>query len=267
VARTDNNLSQYDVTAAGKDVAYVYGINDQPIYRVADTRVQERSAPVAGDGVRGFAADTRHPNDLTVVDRHEQIYRSAHGAKSWHPVGKAPAANVYAAAIDPADSHHVVMGTSGQGTFTTFDAGATWTRSKGIGKHAHANGFSVVISPADPDTVWVEGYDLDESTNGARHIWRSVDGGLHYWSVLDGNDVTLYNGTSLWPSPANPDVLYFEFGTWYGNYGTDLYRYDDTRESVTWNHNDYDSIDSLAFSPADPTVMYLGLEEVQVSGI
>jgi photosystem II stability/assembly factor-like uncharacterized protein len=258
------NLSQYDVTAAGKDVAYVYGINDQPIFRVAGDRVQERSGPIADDGVAGLAADDRHPNRLVAVDKHAQVYRSTDGATSWQPVGKVPDADVYQAAIDPSDLNHIVIGTSSNATYTTFDGGWRWTQSRGIGTRSHANVFSVAISPNDPSTVWVEGYDLSQSNNGARHIWRSVDGGLHYWPVLDGNDVTLYNGTPLWPSPTDPDVLYFMFGTYFGNYGTDLYRYDDARESVTWTHDHYDGIDSLVFSPADPSVMYLGLSEVHV---
>ncbi len=114
-------------------------------------------------------------------------------------------------------------------------------------------------------TVWVEGYDLGQTTNGARHIWRSVDGGLHYWPVLDGNEVILYNGNQLWPSPTDADVLYFEYGTYFGGFGTNLYRYDDARESVSYTHSSFDGINSLSFSPADPTVMYLGLSEVQVS--
>jgi photosystem II stability/assembly factor-like uncharacterized protein len=258
------NLSQYDVTAAGKDVAYVFGINQQPIYRVASARVQTRTGPVAGDGVTGLAADHKNSNHLVAVDKHGQVYRSDDGALSWDPVGKPLGTSVYDAAIDPSDVEHIVLGTGSEGTYTTFDGGLRWTQSRGIGTHAHANGFTVAISPKDPMTVWVEGYDLGQTNNGARHIWRSVDGGLHYWSVLDGLDVTLYNGNRLWPSPTDADVLYFEFGTYFGAYGTDLYRYNDARETVTWTHSSYDGIDSLAFSPADASVMYLGLSEVHV---
>jgi photosystem II stability/assembly factor-like uncharacterized protein len=264
VAKT-NNLSQYDVAAAGTDVAYVFGINDQPIYRVAGAKVQTRSAPVDGDGLTGLAADHEQSNHLVAVDKHGQVYRSMDGAKTWDPIGKAPGSSVYDAAIDPSNVDHIVLGTGSAGTFTTFDGGLRWTQSRGIGTHAHANGFTVAISPKDPMTVWVEGYDLDQTTNAARHLWRSVDGGLHYWSVLDGNDVILYNGNRLWPSPTDANVVYFEYGTYFGGFGTNLYRYDDARESVSFTHSSYDGIDSVSFSPADPSVMYLGLSEVHVS--
>lgn len=264
VVARPGNLSQYDVTAAGKDIAYVFGINDQPVYRVAGARVEARSGPTETDGVAGLAADHKHPNRLVAVDKNGQVYRSSDGAVTWDPIGKAPAASVYDAAIDPADLDHIVLGTGSAGTFTTFDGGLRWTQSRGIGTHAHANGFTVAISPKDPMTVWVEGYDLGQTQNGARHIWRSVDGGLHYWPVLDGNDVILYNGNRLWPSPTDADVLYFEYGTYFGGFGTNLYRYDDARESISYTHSGFDGIDSVSFSPADPTIMYLGLSEVHV---
>lgn len=263
VVARPRNLSQYDVAAAGKDVAYVYGINDQPIYRVDGARVLARSGPAADDGFTGLAADHRQPNHVVAVDKKGQVYRSSDGARTWDPVGKAPDTFVYVAAIDPADHDHIVLGSS-DGTFTTFDGGLRWTQSRGLGKHANVAVFTVAVSPADPMTVWAQGYDHEQTGNGARHIWRSVDGGLHYWPVLDGTEVDLLNGDQLWPSPADADVLYFEFGTYFGGFGTDLYRYDDVRESVTHTHSSFDGIDSLAFSPADPAVMYLGLSEVQV---
>jgi hypothetical protein len=77
--------------------------------------------------------------------------------------------------------------------------------------------------------------------------------------------VISYNGNNLWPSPTDADVLYFEYGTYFASFGTNLYRYDDARESVTYTRSSFDGIDSLSFNPADPTVMYLGLSEVHVS--
>jgi len=81
--------------------------------------------------------------------------------------------------------------------------------TRGLGRNP--SGFSAAVSPTDPQTVWVEGFDQDAQDNRARHVWRSVDGGRHFWSVLDG-----------------ADVLYLAYGTPFG--GTDLYRYDDVHE-------------------------------------
>lgn len=256
-------LAQYDVAAAG-DVAYVYGINDQPVYRVSGNEVTELLGPVLGDGTAGFAVDPSDPDHVLAVDKAGQLFESSDGGAGWAAVGT-PAAGIgqfaYDAAIDPANLDHVVVGTMSQGAWVTFDGGITWRAASGLGIPGHANGFSVAVSPADSATVWVEGYDLSQNGNGARHIWLSRDGGLSFTPVLDGNQVTLFNGTPLWPSPENSDVLYFDFGTWFGGYGTDLYSYDAATQRVTVNHNSYDDISSIAFNPANPQVMYLGLVE------
>jgi hypothetical protein len=60
-------------------------------------------------------------------------------------------------------------------------------------------------------------------------------------------------------------VLYFVFGTYFPGYGTDLFRYDHATRALTLTHSDYDGIDAIAFSRRDPSVMYLGIEEVSIS--
>lgn len=133
----------------------------------------------------------------------------------------------------------------------------------GIGAKERANVFRVAIAPKDPDTVWAEGYDLSMpgGTNRARHIWRSADGGRTYQPVLNGWEANLYNGTRMWPSPVDTEVVFFEFSSSFGGYGTDLYRYDAGTDLLSNAHNSHDGIHSVAFHPADPTVMYLGLTE------
>jgi hypothetical protein len=154
------------------------------------------------------------------------------------------------------------------GAFVTFDASRTWTQSIGITKGI-ANVFNVVVSPADPRVVWAQGLDITEADAGApsggRHIYRSVDGGLTFGAAVDqGAGVTLVNGTTMAAPPSNPDVVYFVFGTSFGNYGTNLYKYDAATGQVTWTHNGYDEIGAIAFSPASPSLLYLGLVSEQI---
>ena len=60
--------------------------------------------------------------------------------------------------------------------------------------------------------------------------------------------------------PHDQNVVYFVFGTRFQGYGTDLFRYDAATRSLTMTHSDNHDINSIAFSPVDPTLMYLGLE-------
>lgn len=73
------------------------------------------------------------------------------------------------------------------------------------------------------------------------------------------NNLTLTNGCPLVPHPTNKDVVYFEFGTYFSGYGTDLYKYDGT--SVTKTHNSYNDMLAFAFNPSDPSLMYLGITQ------
>ncbi|MGS2614823.1 WD40/YVTN/BNR-like repeat-containing protein [Micromonospora sp. LZ34] len=263
IATTQLDLAAYDVAAGPDGHAYVYGINDQPIYRVQGDQVSEVDGPVPYDGVVALAVDPTDARVLRVVSKAGQIYDSVDGGATWAPVGALVGTDqfLYEAAIDPSDRDHVIAGTMSNGSFVTFDGGRSWLRSSGVGATGRANGFSVAFSPADPRTVWLEGYDLSLNDNSARRIWRSTDGGRSFLSVLDGTQATLINGTPMWPSPVDPDVLYFAFGTWWGGYGTDLYRYEASTGRLTSQHNPHDGIASVAFNPADPRVMYLGLVE------
>jgi hypothetical protein len=62
-----------------------------------------------------------------------------------------------------------------------------------------------------------------------------------------------------------PDVMYFVYGTAYQDYGTDLFRYDLLLDELGVTHTDeLDGINSIEFSPAEPTLLYLGLESEDV---
>ncbi|MGH3446471.1 MAG: WD40/YVTN/BNR-like repeat-containing protein [Nocardioidaceae bacterium] len=268
IAKVDDNLSQYDVTAGASGSAYVYGIHRQTVYVFDDGQVGEVNGPVEGDGVAGFAADGDVAGLVRAVDEDGQVYESNNGGATWTTIGHPPTAMrwwAYQAAIDPHNLDHIVLG-AGDLSFVTFDGGQTWQVMRGLSEGKRTNVFSVAISPADSSVVWAEGYDLSQSHNGARHIWRSTDGGRTFTSILDGTDATLYNGTRMHPSPVDPNVVYFTYGTWFGGFGTNLYRLDISpdvshKAALTYTHNGYDGISSIEFSPADPRVMYLGLEE------
>ena len=82
--------------------------------------------------------------------------------------------------------------------------------------------------------------------------------------VVDQQDgVTLTNGTFLQPHPTKRGRLYFVFGMNFGGYGTDLFRFRDRPDGgdLTVEHNAYDEIKAIAFNPARPRYMYLGLAE------
>ncbi|MEV6281797.1 hypothetical protein [Kribbella sp. NPDC051770] len=254
IDKSPGDLATYDVTAGPGRTAYVHSVNDQPIHRVDGTRVTTTQGPTAGNGIAALHAGQ---GILRVVAGDGQLYDSSDDGVSWQRRGSAPARDlfVYDAVVDPRDPDHVVAGVMSDGVYTTFDGGRTWTHAAAVER---VNAFSLAISPADPNRVWMEGYDRDRST---RFLWQSDDGGRKFRPVLDESRATLYNGNKLWPSPVDPDLLYFAYGTSFANYGSDLYRFDTSTGELGKQHNSFDGIPGLAFNPADPSLLYLGLAE------
>jgi hypothetical protein len=197
---------------------------------------------------------------------------TAAGEGRWSQIGPAPVAEplTYRVSFDPSDLDHVVAGFATEGAFASDDGGATWTKATGLTKGDRgANVFNFAVSPADGRVVWAEGIDLAESLanvpSEGRHIYRSKDGGRTFKRVLSQNrKITLVNGAVMAAHPTNPNVLYFVFGTYFQNYGTDVFRYDARKKKVTRTHNGYDDVSSIAFNPADPSVMYFGLTTEEI---
>jgi hypothetical protein len=249
-----DDLTTYDVQPGPGDSAYIYSVNDQPIHRVHGSKVTTVLGPVAWSGLA--ALDAR-PGRLRAVAGDGQLYDSTDDGVTWQRVGvpAAPDLFLYDAVVDPRDPDHIVVGVMSDGVYVTFDGGRSWTRSAPV---EQVNAFSLAMSPADPSKVWMEGYDRDRST---RFIWESADGGRKFREVLDQSRADLINGNQLWASPTDADLLYFSYGTSFANFGADLYRFVPSTGELTKRHNTNDGIPSLAFNPADPKILYLGLAQ------
>jgi hypothetical protein len=260
------------LSAAGANRAYVWADNRGVLFRLDGSTVTSLKSP-AGT-VLGLTADRANGDRVRLGDDRGQIWESLDAGASWQPVG-APALNdgwAYRVAFDPANLDHVVVGAVSTGSWVTFDAGRSWTQSTGLSTTGQVNVFNVVISPSDPQVVWSMGLDIAEADAGAqgrgRYLFRSVDGGLTFDRTFnESGPVTLINGPTMAVHPTDPNVLYFVFGTYFNNYGTDLYKLDAATGALTWNHNAYyHGLRAIEFSPADPSVMYLGLVHVQPGG-
>ena len=243
------------LTAAKSGLAYGYVDNDAGLYRYDGDIVvlHPQATNIVGLGVD--PADGKH---VRIVDSAGQIYNSPNAGASFAPLGSpCPVENklLYRAAFDPHDIDHVACGVSGDGIYVTLDAGTEWHLATGL--EVNWNAFSIAVSPVDGNVVWAEGILLGPDT---RHLFRSEDGGLTFASVYDPvPGVTLYNGNPLWPDPVDTNVLRFEFGTPFQGFGTDLYRYDHATGLVTTHHFVFDKVLALAFSPANPLTLYLGI--------
>ena len=259
------------LTAGADGSAYVWDQNGLSLYRVKGSRVTALP-PVGtgwGIGVAALAVNRYSPSHVRVVLGDGTVRDSYDAGASFHTTGRPvrdgdTALWVYSAAIDPANLDHITIGTMGEGVYTTWLGGWQWTRAT-VGRPGESvNAFSVAVSPANPLVVWAQGINMAEHEahhpSEGRHVYRSTDGGRTFGVAVDHvpGEVTLVNGALLAPHPTDTGVLYFVFGTSFANYGTDLFRVDARRGTLSVAHNDHHGITSISFNPRDPAVMYLG---------
>lgn len=257
------------ITAAPDGSAYVWSRGDQ-LFRVTGTEVSALPRVPLDDYATlvGVSVDPGDAEHLRAIGEKGSVLESTDGGHSFTAIGRIAEEARYDASVDPTDFDHIVVGTYDVGVVTSFDGGRSWRKAEGLGAAAdRVNVFSTAISPGDPSVVYAQGINLAEHNAGepheGRHIYRSTDGGRTFTRIIDQVlwDIVLPNGTLLAPDPHDPAILYFVFGMSSRNFGTNLYRYDARTHHVTWTHNDHDGIKVIAFNPAQPNIMYLGLEE------
>ncbi len=204
----------------------------------------------------GVGTDRTNGDHLRAGDSTGVLWESSDAGDSWQQLSRLPPearSLIYRFSFDPHNLDHVIAGTAVSGAFVTFDAGKNWSRT------SLAEGFNVMnfaISPVDANVVWAMAVDLSSSVHA---IYCSADGGRTFARVLaEAAGVTIINGPVMAAHPVDARFLYFVFGTSFQAYGTDLYRVDASGD-VRVNHNSYDGVDAIAFSPLDPSLMYLGL--------
>ena len=245
------------LTPAKSGRAYAWSENRKFLVRYDSRGARLLKQPV---DFMGLGVDPDNGEHLRAGGNDGTIWESTDGGESWTHLGTLTGALlVYRFAFDPKDLDHIVAGTVSNGAYVSRDGGRNWTRAE-LGTRT-ANVFNLVFSPVDPNRVWAMGIDME--TTG-RHIYASDDGGATYRIVVtETADVQLINGPIMAAHPTKRDVLYFIFGTWVFDYGTDVFRYDDATRKLTVQHNDQQGVNALAFSRKHPEVMYLGLERVR----
>ena len=251
--RTVATFTDYDfppkLVAAKGNRAYAWSDHREYLVRYDWRGAVKLKAPTT---FTGFASDPADGDHVRAAGANI-LFESHDAGETWTRLGTVFGSGVvYRVAFDPSNLDHVAV--AGTAIWISNDAGQTWQKSK-IGADII---YEVIDSPADPNVLWAEGLSFLDDT---KHIFRSTDGGAMFVPVVDESEtVHLVNGALLAPHPTNRDVLYFVFGTYFQNYGTDLYRYDASTRTLSLRHNNANDINAIAFSPLRPNLMYLGLE-------
>jgi len=250
---------------AGRGDAFIYS-DQRPFFARFDVAARQFTMLKAPGSIVGLIVDPAMPAHLRAGTSEGDVFDSVDRGSSWTRIGVVPSngLTIYRIAFDSRDLDHLVAGVLARGVLTSRDGGRNWLQAAGLGSRGAASVPSqVVISPADGNVVWSRSHDNgdENSPSHGDHIYRSIDGGLSFTAVVDASaSVTLINGPVMAAHPTDTNVVYFVFGTYFQGYETDLFRYDAATRQLVKTHLDRDDIDSIGFSPADPNVMYFGLE-------
>jgi photosystem II stability/assembly factor-like uncharacterized protein len=152
--------------------------------------------------------------------------------------------------LHPTDPHYILGGLQDNGNAYTDDGGATW-----YGASQGDAGYSAV-DPFDPVIVYSHypSYYFSRNQNGGAGGWREWfgPGGEGYIDGLDGTDNWLFYPPFVL-DPNSEGVVYFASNR--------VYRSDDRGDSwfLLSDYLTFDgSIQTVAVSPSDPEVLYVG---------
>ncbi len=238
--------------AAGTNGRRLYAIVAQGFFRSDDagaTWHQSSKDPrvIGSPYFSRVFVDPRNPDVLYVAQT--SMYRSTDGGKTFEAFAGAPSGDDFHVAwIDPQNSAHMIFGVD-QGAIVSVDAGKTWTSwyNQPTGQFYH-------VSTDNLFPYRVYGAQQDSGTAGV--LSRSDYGEilLQDWFSVGG-----FEYAYIAPDPLHPNFVYS--GGWYGS----VVRYDKSTGEIAvvferGQKYRASEMPPLAFSPQDPSVLYLGMQ-------
>jgi len=167
-------------------------------------------------GGRSVAAtgNPSRPNEFWMGTTGGGVFKSINDGQSWAPVtDKYFGGTIGAIAVSASSPDVVYVGggeypirgnvSHGDGVWKTADGGKTWS-FMGLGETRQI--ADIVVSPTNPDLVYVGALGHVWAPNPERGVFRSRDGGKTWEKILFRNDST--GVVDLVMDPANPSVLY-----------------------------------------------------------
>jgi photosystem II stability/assembly factor-like uncharacterized protein len=228
--------------------------------------------PVSGR-ISAIAGDPHDPNVLYLAAAGGGVWKTTDAGADWTPLtDDQVTAFMGALAVAPSDPNVLYAGTgeatnsalsfTGRGVLKSTDGGATWTLvgQDAFNRHTIAQ---VVVSPVDPDTVYVAlaGSGVN-GLGGNTGIWKSTDGGLT-WTDTTAAISTTAAFSDVEIDPTDAQTLYAALGSFRGSAVNGVYK--TTDGGATWSVAGNfpmglaDGRITVAIAPADPQTLYVSV--------
>ena len=228
--------------------------------------------------IADIAINPENENEWYVAVGSGGVWKTTNSGTTWSPI--ADNQSFYSTGcitIDPHNTSRIWLGTGenvggrhvgiGDGVYLSQNGGQTW-KNMGLRKSEHIS--KIIVSPDDPNTVFVASQGPLWSPGGDRGLFKTTDGGKTWKNVLEINEWT--GVTDLVIDHENSNILYA--ATWQkhrnvaahmgGGPGTSLYKSVDNGE--TWFKINTGLPNSnlgkigLAISPFDSSILYAAVE-------
>ncbi len=234
--------------------------------------------------IADIAINPDNENECYVAVGSGGVWKTVNSGTTWNPIADdQPFYSTGCITIDPHNSSKIWLGTGenvggrhvgiGHGVFVSDNAGDSW-RYVGLKSSEHIS--KIIVSPNDPNTVFVASQGPLWSSGGERGLYRTDNGGKTWKNVLSVNEWT--GVTDIVVDHNNPNILYA--ATWQrhrnvasymgGGPGTSLYK--STDHGITWTEINNGLPDSnlgkigLAISPFDSSILYAAVETDRRNG-
>ncbi len=234
--------------------------------------------------IADIAINPNNENEWYVAVGSGGVWKTVNSGTTWNPISDdQPFYSTGCITIDPHNSSKIWLGTGenvggrhvgiGHGIYVSENGGKNW-KSMGLKNSEHIS--KIIVSPQDPNTVFVASQGPLWSPGGERGLYRTDNGGKTWKNVLSVNKWT--GVTDIAIDHNNPNILYA--ATWQrhrnvasymgGGPGTSIYK--STDHGISWTEiknglpgSNLGKI-GLAISPFDSTILYAAVETDRRNG-